>query len=745
MKCQGISLLVAGLISGALVAQTPLETPATTADSQDRVVLRGNVHHAVLDEVPMARADSALPMNRMLLSFAMRPEAKAALEHLLVDQQDPGSPRYHRWLTPEQFAAGYGPTAAEQAQVVDWLKAQGFSVEQVARGGMSILFSGTAGQVEEAFRTPIMEYLVQGELRHANAVDPSIPANLAGLVGGVVTLHNIPRKALHTEVRALTAQEIASQDASSPQYNSNGGSHYLAPADFATIYDLNSLYSANIDGTGETIAIVGRTNPGTANWASFRAAYGLPVNTPTIIVNGTDPGNLTAEDSEADLDVEWSGAVAKKATIDFVSSASTGSTDGVDLSAHYIVNNNLAPVMSTSFGSCEAAMGATENAFFNNLWQQAAAEGISVFVSSGDAGAAGCDVGGDTTGTGKAVNGISSTPYNVAVGGTMFQEGAGSYWASSNNSTTAASALGYIPEVAWNESSANGGANLWASGGGASSVYTKPAWQAGTGVPGDGQRDVPDVALTSAAHDGYLVRSQGTLYVVSGTSAASPAFAGLMAMVVQKAGARQGNPNPGLYAMATAQYAGGTAVFHDITSGNNTVTGTTGFTAGTGYDQVTGLGSVDGALLVNHWSGITVTSPVNSAGLLTGSSATFTFTMTGSTTGAITWTNSGGTLTAGTCTRAAGSEVTTCAASFSASTAGSYTLTGTATVTPNPTDTITVSVHDAHLTGTGASVTGLDVLTLLGSYGTSSAACDLNGDGVVDATDLNLLLNLLGW
>ena len=332
---------------------------------------------------------------------------------------------------------------------------------------------------------------------------------------------------------------------------------------------------------------------------------GLPVNTPLVIVNGTDPGDLgPGEDGEADLDVEWSGAVAKNALIKFVVSKSTSSTDGVDLSAQYIVNNNIAPVMSTSFGSCESKVGQTERSFFNNLWQQAAAQGITSFVASGDAGAAGCNNPGDETiGSGTAVSGLASTPFNVAVGGTQFHEGLDIYW-NANNSTWFASAIGYIPETAWNESgSVSGGSGLWSTGGGASLFYSKPSWQVCPGVPADGSRDLPDVSLSAAGHDGYLVQSQGALLMAGGTSAASPAFAGLMALVVQKTGQRQGNANVRFYQLASAQYgSGGSATFHDVLSGNNSVPGVTGYSCAAGYDLATGLGSVDATALVNNWA-----------------------------------------------------------------------------------------------------------------------------------------------
>ena len=285
----------------------------------------------------------------------------------------------------------------------------------------------------------------------------------------------------------------------------------------------------------------------------FRTFFGLPANDPQIIVNGADPGIWNSnEETEADLDVEWSGAVGRNATIKFVVSKSTNSSDGVDLSAQYIVNHNLAPVMSTSFGLCEAALGSSGNSFLNSLWQQAAAEGITVFVSSGDSGAAGCDSASASTAThGRAVNGLCSTPYSVCVGGTEFNDVSNPtlYWSASNSAGTQASALSYIPEVVWNESGPGDG--LWASGGGASTVYAKPSWQAGTGRSGRWQarraRRCPHLRRSRR----LLIYQNGGLYVVGGTSAASPSFAGVMALVVQNTAARQGNANLAFYSLAS--------------------------------------------------------------------------------------------------------------------------------------------------------------------------------------------------
>lgn len=565
----------------------------------DRVTLHGNTHPLARAEFDRGSASATMPMNNMVLLLSVRPDAQPQLQQLLAEQQDPHSPQYHKWLTPAEFGLRFGPTDQDIADVSNWLQKFGFRVDQVANGRMWINFSGDVQKVERAFQTNIRQYEVNGKMHHANAADPSVPRALTGLVRGVVSLNDF-RKHPQSTVNQLP-----------PDFTSGTGANFLAPADFATIYNVNPLYGGSpaIDGTGQTIAIVGRTDINLADVQFFRSFFGLPANDPVFIHNGPDPGDLGGnEEAEADLDVEWSGAVAKNATIDFVISQSTATTDGVDLSAQFVVNNNIANVMSTSFGLCETALGIAGNDFWNTLWQQAAAQGITALVSAGDSGAAGCDAATATTGTGAGVNGLSSTPNNIAVGGTEFNEGTGTFWSPTNDPTTQASVLSYIPEVAWNESgNVTGGSGLFATGGGASTVYPKPAFQAGPGVPADGARDVPDLALSSASHDGYLIIQGHTttvsgLEAAGGTSAASPSFAGLMALVVQKTGTAQGNANPILYSMGQNQFAGGTAVYHDTLTGDNSVPGVTGFTAGTGYDQATGWGSVDAANLVSLWN-----------------------------------------------------------------------------------------------------------------------------------------------
>ncbi len=570
----------------------------STIDDQVRVTLAGNRHPLARPEFEAGVTAPGYPMERMILTLRADPERERALEALIADQQDPHSPEYHHWLTPEEFGQKFGVSDRDLARITGWLRSHGLAVEQIAKGRRSLLFSGTAEQVNAAFHAQMRTYNVGGEVHHANSRDAEIPRALAGVVGGVVALHDFRSKPALAFVKPVAL----------PQMTTTSGAHYLAPADYATIYDVAPLYQNSINGTGQSIAVVARCNIHPSDVQSFRNYFGLPANNPTIVVNGTDPGIVSnGEETEADLDAEWAGALARNATVQFVVSASTNSSDGVLLSAEYIVNNNLAPVMTLSFGLCESAEGLAGNSFINQLWQQAAAEGITVLVSAGDSGAAGCDASSANTATHRAgVSGLCSTPYNVCVGGTEFNDSsnASTYWAPGSDPTAKSSALSYIPEMVWNESgTVPGGSELWAGGGGVSTVYTKPAWQAGPGVPADGMRDVPDVSMTAAGHDGYLIYQNGGLGAVGGTSAATPSLASLMALAVQKTGGRLGNPNSVLYAMATSQASGGAAAFHDTTLGNNSVPGVTGFSAGVGYDLATGVGSVDAAQLINNWGG----------------------------------------------------------------------------------------------------------------------------------------------
>jgi hypothetical protein len=604
-------------------------------DEGRRIRLKGNTHPLARPQFSIAAAPLDLPLERMLLVLKRIPEQETALLKLLDDQQDKSSPSYHKWLTPEQFGQAFGPADSDIQAVTSWLQSHGFQIAGVSKGRVMIEFSGTAAQVQEAFHTAIRKYAVNGETHWANANDPDIPAALAPVVAGVHTLHNFYMKPLHA--RSSQRFSIARPPASAPQITASDGSHALVPGDYATIYNINPVYQAGIDGTGITIAVVGRSEFIVQDVTDFRDLVGLPFNPPQIVNNGAPPGNLGAgEETEAVLDVTWSGVVAPSATVKFVDSASTDTTDGIVLSELYIIENNVGDVMTESFGGCENSVSSTEAAGFEALAQEAAAQGITYIVASGDTGAAGCDNLGETLATGPvSVSVLASPRFTVAVGGTLFNENGHdtTYW-NTANSANLASAKSYIPENVWNETCTTQcpaqAAPLAASGGGVSVFFTKPSWQAGVaGIPGDGFRDVPDVSLTAGSHDPYLLCIEascqtGDAFGVSGTSASAPAFAGIMALVNQKTGSRQGQANYVLYRLAAAEnlsqcngskttvLPANSCVFNDVTVGNNAVPGETGFgtpsakyQSTTGYDLATGLGSVNVNNLLNSWNSVT--------------------------------------------------------------------------------------------------------------------------------------------
>ena len=629
------------LISTLLVAEAagqsapePLGPRIVSAIDESQIIeLKGHVHPLARSAPPVAVASADLPMERMMLLLSGSQAQQQSLEQLLAEQHDASSGNYHRWLTPREFGDRFGPAQQDVNTVTAWLRAHGFRVNTVAQGRRFIEFSGTAAQVAEAFHTEINGYSLAGKRYWANAANPFIPVALAPIVKGIASLHNFARRPMHYP--ATRTSLAATPATASGEYNQANGAHGIGPYDFATLYNVLPLWNAGTDGTGQTIAIVSQSNIDLGNVSDFQNLFGLPVKPPRIILTGPDPGIVPSDEEEAELDVQWSGAVAKGASIQLVVSQGTNAAEGVDLSAAYIVDHNLAPIVSMSYGDCEQDLstetseGVQSNQFYGLMWQQAAAQGMSVFVSAGDSGAAGCDAVTRLFATqGFAVNGLASTPYNVAVGGTELNEnGDTSYWNSTPDAHLA-TVNRYIPEVTWNETRAanpNNNPGLWAGSGGVSTIYSRPVWQTGSGVPTDdpgapGQyhRLLPDVALSAAKHDGYVVCLNrvcpGTAYIIGGTSVSAQAFAGLMAMVNQSTGSMQGNPNFHFYPLSTIS-----GVYHDVTSGTNevpcagaspqcssTTSGgygvTTGYSAGSGYDLATGWGSVDANALVTNWS-----------------------------------------------------------------------------------------------------------------------------------------------
>ncbi|MEO6922472.1 MAG: Ig-like domain repeat protein, partial [Bryocella sp.] len=411
-----------------------------------------------------------------------------------------------------------------------------------------------------------------------------------------------------------TTRKVASSSAA-PLFTTASGTHYLAPGDVNSIYGKTALPSS-VTGSGVTIAVVGQSDINLSDIAAFQTAAGLPLKAPSVTTYGSDPGSPAADLAEAEMDLEWAGAIAPGANILYVNS-----NDAIAGSLTEAVDYNVAPIISTSYGNCEENVGVSAIAYLQLLFEMANTEGITIVAASGDSGATDCDVNVGSAVKGLAVDFPASSPMVTAVGGTEFNEGSGTYLSSMNGGAPTGSAAGYIPEIVWNDDNTAG---FSATGGGASAYFSKPTWQIGTGVPNDFARDVPDVSLAASInHDGFLIcvgssnctsgfsNSTGGYVVSGGTSAATSSFAGMLALVEQQAGSRLGNINPTLYSLANSSY--GASVFHDVTSGTNasactagtpscTSAGTIGFAAGVGYDQATGWGSVNTANLVNDWS-----------------------------------------------------------------------------------------------------------------------------------------------
>ena len=627
------SLLICSLHAAAQSQNTRTPLIQSAVDENTLTTIKGNTHPLARPEFDQGQADTSLPATRMMLVLKRGPDQEAALQQLMAEQQDKSSPNYQKWLTPEQFGHQFGATDQDIQAITTWLASHGLQVTQVSKGRSLIEFSGTIVQVQDAFHTSIHRFTVNGEDHMANASDPQVPAALAPAIQTISGLHNFrPRALSHLTGKFSRAKDtgvitplLTGSDATGPFYA-------IGPGDFATIYNVKGLWdaAAPITGTGQKIDIVADSNINPQDIADFRKLFGLPVNPVSVIVNGQDPG-LNSDEGEAVLDSEWAGAVAKNATIELVVSEDsiTIGEAGIDLSAIYIIDNNSASILSESFGVCEAFTGAA--AFYGSIWEQAAAQGISVVVSAGDAGSANCD---DFTtakeaSNGLAVNAIASSPFDVAVGGTDFDDAATPtmFFNPTNlppdpDGSKLRSALSYVPEMAWNDSCAaagltgcanlsltSPGANIRSGSGGPSHFFSKPTFQANAGPPnisGDNARDIPDVSLFAADGDN---RNNPSFYVlcqadgvaagtsctsgtpnfnflgVGGTSVAAPAFAGIMALVnqevaLQTGSPRTGNPNFVLYKLAASGSnscnsstfpPAGSCIFYDVTKGNDSV------------------------------------------------------------------------------------------------------------------------------------------------------------------------------
>jgi subtilase family serine protease len=699
----------------AAVSLAQVDRIGARIDARRSVLVKGTAPAMAQAAYDRGAVEPGFRLRNVTLMLGPSTEQQAALEQLLAEQQDPASPNYHKWLTPETYAERFAMSSGDLADISAWLRSQGFVVEYTARGRDFISFSGTAAQVRQTLHTEIHRYRIGAETHFANSADLSLPAAIEPMVTGVLGLDDFrpwaPRKPLQ------------------PNFTAAQGGNYLLPDDIATIYNVGPLYGYGYSGAGQSIAIVGQSDIDPNDIAVFRSLWGLPPTTIQMIAAGSYPG-FTGDEVEADLDLQWAGAVARDSTLIYVYS------DDASYSAYYAIDNNLAPVISESFGLCESRIGRIGRGLYYNQIeaQKANAMGITWVASSGDSGAAGCDYAVATASRGLAVSAPASVPEVTAVGGTAFDEGGASYWG--GNGLYGGSALSYIPERAWNDTDASValGGTIGASGGGVSSVFRKPGWQKGPGVPNDGMRDLPDVSLAaSSAHDPYLVISAGTLFTVGGTSAAAPCFAGILALLNQflvqnnvQAKSGVGNINPKLYGLAASATP---AVFHDVTAGDNIVPcqegtpdcveGKFGYTAGPAYDLVTGLGSVDAYNLVTTLSGIPVsattmtlsatpavissagysvlTTTVKAASGTASPTGTVSFTLNGSMVGGGQLSGSGGTSTAS--IKIFGGQLLAAANTIQASYSGSPTFTASsasAALTlgaPPAASAVTVSVN----------------------------------------------------
>ncbi len=747
------SYLIALTLFAAVTAsaQNSKRLIVDTVDENQLVTLRGNTPPPAIAKNDLGRVSSGMRMTDLILVLRRSPEVQEAFDTFVESQYEPNSPNFHQWLTPEQVGEKFGPSLTDIATVSAWLTSHGLSVDGVSKDRMTIRFSGSAHQVETAFHTELHNLSVNGVPHFSNMTEPQIPMALEPVVLGPKALSNFLPRPLHrlgskaTRNKETGMWQRAAQPVTTaasglrPQIGFSCGSNCqvedLTPFDFATIYNLTPLWSAGIDGTGQTIAIAGRSDVRAADVTSFRSTFGLSGGSYTMIQNGPDPGYCTSTASNAlctlddqienALDVEWAGATAPKAAVKLVVTQQTNTNDAIYESANYAIQNSTAKIINVSYGNCELFMGTSGNASYNSLWQTAATAGIAVFVASGDAGAPACDQGGDSGGTpyvaqyGLSVSGLASSSWDTAVGGTDFNWGstASPYWNTTNNSSNGSSAKGYIPEYPWNDTcttplaityvqgianqlgvtpptDADSSCNFVATyyqpiyaqyqvdiswlldtvgaGGGASNCttnsttnttinpdptscsggYGKPIWQGGvTGIPNDNKRDIPDVSFFAGnglLGSAYLIcvsdwaTSAGTTCVttpypaneptvgeIGGTSAASPAMAGVMALINQKAGTTQGSPNSNLYKLGTLQtYANcssasvtnsSSCYFNDVNTGTvsmpcatgsqncnalstDTVGVLSGFGAGAGFDNATGLGSLNVANVVNGWA-----------------------------------------------------------------------------------------------------------------------------------------------
>jgi subtilase family serine protease len=670
--CCFVNIVAAALLSTVVSAQAVRNRITDEVDTGSSMVLAGSANPKAATRYDIGRAVASTPLNGITMYFKPSAEQKAELDALVKAQQTPTSSWYHKWLTPAEYAGSFGLSNSDIARIQNWLQEEGFTVDRVSDSHTSISFSGTASQLESAFQTEIDNYKINGQTHLANSTQISVPSTLAGIVQSVRNLDDFrPKPYVRFHAKQLSS---AKADFTSSQ----SGSHYLTPGDIATIYDIKAAYNSGYTGAGQSIAVVGQSEIAVADIEAFESAAGLPTKDPTLVLvpNSGTATIFSDDEAESDLDLEYSGGIAKGATINFVYVGSNQNYSVFD-ALEYAVDTKLAPIITMSYGECEADLSAGEYSTLESVMEQGASQGQSIIVAAGDDGSTACyaDVSNNTVSAAEEAPAVSypaGSAYATALGGTEFpaediSSSNTTYWESGDSSDVISSALSYIPEQVWNDDSTTVGAEYGAAyalssgGGGSSTVTARPSWQTGvSGIPSGNYRLLPDISLDASPDNaGYLYCSSDTsgwssgqqsscdsgfrdsstqyLTVAGGTSFDAPIFAGMLAIINQKENSTgQGLVNPTLYTLAAnpATYA---SAFHDITSGSNKCTagssycssaGASEYAATTGYDEASGLGSVDLYNLMTAW-------PTSSSASLEPTTTSLTTTPTGTLTVAV--------------------------------------------------------------------------------------------------------------
>lgn len=616
------------ILIAAVVAAVPqliaAQLPVNTAPA-NLVTLPGHVPPYITFAQDEGRTPDETPIPNVVVVLAQTADRQRALQVYLEGQNDRQSPDFRHRLSPEEFADRFGATPANVDAVYRWLEDYGLTAS-VSRSRVFISVEGNASQLASAFHTTFHTFLLHGKTLHSLIAEPSVPAEIAPLIHSISGLSQDPVKATPLLLPEQQAETLTS------------GNHVITPADFATIYDLNPVYKAGYSGSGQSIAVVGQSRVASDDVQNFAAYTNLTLSNPQVVLppGSVDPGETNDDDQvEATLDVTRTSSVAPGATVYLVINAQ--SNGGTGLPMQYVIDNQVAQIMTVSFYGCEANAGKVNTDYYNALFSQGAAEGISIFISAGDGGVDSCE-GPDSVPQANqqaSINQLCASQNVTCVGGTEFNDADSALYWNPTNEAGHESAIGYIPEGAFNDpvNASTGALQIFAGGGGTSTYIPAPGWQ--VGLPGNsGFRTVPDISFSSSGHDGYLIclayagypcvpNAQGLTVVraVAGTSAATPSMAGIQALLDQEEGGSLGNINPALYRLATTP---ANSVFHDVTVTSSGITdcevgtpsmcnnstpsptalqgGEPGYVVSAGYDLATGLGSLDAYNLLRNWN-----------------------------------------------------------------------------------------------------------------------------------------------